>query len=75
MLDVRSGCLGETCHLKDELVAHFSLLAVSHKRQQEEIQAYQEEMKALEKRKEEEMKTMRGEIEKLKKRMSSHQNY
>jgi ATP-dependent Clp protease ATP-binding subunit ClpA len=61
-------------HLKDGLVAHFSLLAMSHKRQQEEIQAYQreikayqEEMKALERRQEEEMKTMRGEIDQLKK--------
>ena len=61
-------------HLKDGLVAHFLLLAVSHKRQQDEIQAYQneikvhqKEMKALERRQEEEMKMMRGEIDELKK--------
>ena len=65
-------------HLKDGLVAHFSLLAESHKRQQDEIQAYQKEIKALNKthqkeikalewRLEEEMKTMREEIDKLKK--------
>ena len=38
-------------HLKDGLVTHFSLLAVSHKRQQEEIKTlkkeHQEEIKAL----------------------------
>ena len=67
-------------HLKDGLVAHFSLLAMSHKRQQEEIQAYQkkiqalnkthqEEIKALERRQGEEIKVMRGEINKLKKHM------
>ena len=66
-------------HLKDGLVAHFSLLAVnysllaeSHKRQQDEIEAlnktyYQEEIKALKGRQEEEIKTMKGEIDKLKK--------
>jgi hypothetical protein len=70
-------------HLKDDFVAHFSLLAVSHsrlveshKRQQLEIQVYrkeikahQEEMKALERRQEEEINTMRGEIEKLRSNM------
>ena len=48
-------------HLKDGLVAHFSLLAVSHKQQQDEI-------KALKMKQEEEMKAMRGEIDKLNKR-------
>ena len=64
-------------HLKDGLVAHVSLLAVSHKQQQEayqrEIQAlnktHQEEIKALERRQGEEMKAMRGEINELKKHM------
>jgi hypothetical protein len=61
-------------HLKDGLVEHFSLLAMSHKRQQEEIQAYQkeikthqEEMKAMERRQEGEMKAIRGEVDELKK--------
>ena len=60
-------------HLKDGLVAHFSLLAVSHKRQQEEIQAYQnaikiqqEEIKALE-RSQKEIRTIKEEVNKLKK--------
>jgi hypothetical protein len=34
-------------HLKDGLVAHFSLLATSHKQQQEEIKALTEEVKEL----------------------------
>ena len=34
-------------HLKDGLVAHFSLLAVSHKQQQEEIQALIKQVKQL----------------------------
>jgi short subunit dehydrogenase-like uncharacterized protein len=54
-------------HLKDGLIAHFSLLAVSHKRLTESHKTHQEEMKALERRQEEEMKTMRGKINKLKK--------
>ena len=68
-------------HLKDGLVAHFSLLAVSHsqlaeshsllaeshKQQREEMQVYQKKIIALERRQEEELKTMRGEIDKLKK--------
>ena len=54
-------------HLKDGLAAHFSLLAVSHKQQQEEIQVYQKKIIALERRQEEEMKVMRGEIDELKK--------
>ena len=58
-------------HLKDGLVEHFSLLAVSHKQQQDEIKAlnktHQEEIKALERRQKNEMKIMRGEIDKLKK--------
>ena len=52
-------------HLKDGLVAHFSLLAVSHKRQQEEIQVYQkviethqEEVRALERRYREEIEAL-----------------
>ena len=76
MLVVRSDCLVETCqHLKDGLVAHFSLLAVSHKRQQDEIQAYQkaikiqqEEIKALE-RSQKEIRTIKEEVDKLKKQM------
>jgi hypothetical protein len=61
-------------HLKDGLVAHISLLAVSysqlaesHKRQQVEIQAYQKEIKALHKAHQEETETIRGEVDKLKK--------
>jgi membrane protein insertase Oxa1/YidC/SpoIIIJ len=54
-------------HLKDGLVTHFSLLAVSHKRQQAEIQAYQTEIKALNKIYQEEIKTIRGEVDELKK--------
>ena len=57
-------------HLKDGLVAHFSLLAMSHKRQQDEIQAlnktHQEEIKALERRQEEKIMAITGEIDKLK---------
>ena len=34
-------------HLKDGLVIHFSLLAMSHKRQQELLKKHQEEIKAL----------------------------
>ena len=57
-------------HLKDGLVAHFSLLAVSHKLQQDEIQVYQktikiqqEEIKALERS----QKEIKEEVDKLKK--------
>jgi flagellar biosynthesis GTPase FlhF len=45
-------------HLKDGLVAHVTLLAESHKRQQEEIQAYQEEIKILNKIHREEIKAL-----------------
>ena len=34
-------------HLNDCLIEHFSMLAVSHKRQQDKIQKHQEEIKAL----------------------------
>ena len=57
-------------HLKDGLVVHFSLLAVSHKQQQEEIKAmkwkHQEEIKALERRHQEEIKALNEEMSKLK---------
>ena len=45
-------------HLKDGLVAHFSLLAMSHKQQQDEIQAYQREIIALNKSYQEEIKAL-----------------
>ena len=61
-------------HLKDGLVAHVSLLAASHKRQQDEYQKeikvlnkrHQKDIKTLKRRQEEEIKAMSGEISKLK---------
>jgi hypothetical protein len=47
--------------LKDGLIVHFSLLAVSHKRQQEEIQAYQREIRILNKAHQEEIKALQEE--------------
>ena len=49
-------------HLKDGLVAHFSLLAVSHKQQQELLKQQQQ----LLKRQEEEIKTLTEEMNELK---------
>ena len=57
-------------HLKDGLVMHFSLLAVSHKRQQEEMKAlkqkHQEEIKALERRQQDEIKALTEQMNELK---------
>ena len=65
-------------HLKDDLITHFTQLAVSHKRQQGEIKVYQEEIKALikneikalEKRHQEEIKALTKEVDGLKKQLS-----
>ena len=58
-------------HLKDGLATHLSLLAVSHKKQQNEIKAlnkkHQECIEALEKRQREEMKALTEEVNELKK--------
>ena len=56
-------------HLKDGLITHFSLLAVSHKQQQDEIKAlkkHQEDLKSLEKRQQEETKASDEEVDELK---------
>ena len=49
-------------HLKDGLVAHFSLLAVSHKQQQESLKKQEDEIKALTK----EVKELRTQTKQLK---------
>lgn len=46
-------------HLKDHLIEHFSLLAVSHKRQQDKIEALEQEHQV-------EIKALGEEIDKLK---------
>ena len=47
--EVRLPCRNMPDHLKDGLVAHFSLLAVSHKRQQEEMKVMRGEIDELKK--------------------------
>ena len=57
-------------HLKNSLITHLLLLAISHKRQQEvhqeEVKKYHEEIKDLEIRHQDEIKTLNEEIKELK---------
>ena len=58
-------------HLKDSLVTHFSLLAMSHKQQQDKIKVYQKEIKTLKKRQEAQVETLIEEIREV--RMQTEQ--